>query len=157
MFKKLKDNIGLVATAIALMGSVGAGLSTAADIVNTLQGIDDRMNNIEYEFQSLKEETMVSNDIAVLYEKIYDLENAAANLGRANEQIAYLQSEINNLRVAVDNSSWDLDNKYVPEKWEWDNLGDQVIRLEAQVMSLQNSLWKLDDYGNRIAWLESNR
>jgi polyhydroxyalkanoate synthesis regulator phasin len=157
MFKKLKDNIGLVATAIALMGSVGAGLSTAADIVNTLQGIDDRMNNIEYEFQSLKEETMVSNDIAVLYEKIYDLENAAANLGRANEQIAYLQSEINNLRVAVDNSSWDLDNKYVPEKWEWDNLGDQVIRLEAQVISLQNSLWKLDDYGNRIAWLESNR
>jgi prefoldin subunit 5 len=157
MIAKIKDNIGLVATAIALMGSVGAGLSTAADIVNTLQGIDDRMNNIEYEFQSLKEETMVSNDIAVLYEKIYDLENAAANLGRANEQIAYLQSEINNLRVAVDNSSWDLDNKYVPEKWEWDNLGDQVIRLEAQVMSLQNSLWKLDDYGNRIAWLESNR
>ena len=157
MIGKIKDNIGLIATAIALMGSVGAGLSTAADIVNTLQGIDDRMNNIEYEFQSLKEETMVSNDIAVLYEKIYDLENAAANLGRANEQIAYLQSEINNLRVAVDNSSWDLDNKYVPEKWEWDNLGDQIIRLEAQVISLQNSLWKLDDYGNRIAWLESNR
>ena len=157
MLKKVKDNLGLIATAIALMGSIGAGLSTAADIVNTLQGIDDRMNNIKYEFQSLKEETMVSNDIAVLYEKIYDLENAAANLGRANEQIAYLQSEINNLRVAVDNSSWDLDNKYVPEKWEWDNLGDQVIRLEAQVMSLQNSLWKLDDYGNRIAWLESNR
>jgi hypothetical protein len=157
MIAKIKDNIGLITTAVALMGSVGAGLSTAADIVNTLQGIDDRMNNIEYEFQSLKEETMVSNDIAVLYEKIYDLENSAANLGRANEQIAYLQSEINNLRVAVDNSSWDLDNKYVPEKWEWDNLGDQVIRLEAQVISLQNSLWKLDDYGNRIAWLESNR
>ena len=44
------------------------------------------MNSIEYEFTALKESTMVSNDIAVLYEKINDLEMAAANLGRANEQ-----------------------------------------------------------------------
>src|SRR6056300_1955743 len=104
MLAKVKDNIGLIATAIALMGTIGTGLSTAADIVNTLQGIDDRMNNIEYEFTSLKESTYVQNDIAVLYEKIQDLEMAASNLGRANETIAYLQSEINNLRQAVDNS-----------------------------------------------------
>ena len=41
MLGKIKDNIGLIATAIALMGTIGTGLSTAADIVNTLQGIDD--------------------------------------------------------------------------------------------------------------------
>ena len=62
MLAKIKDNIGLIATAIALMGTIGTGLSTAADIVNTLQGIDDRMNNIEYEFTTLKESTYVQND-----------------------------------------------------------------------------------------------
>ena len=157
MMKKIKDNIGLVATAIALMGSVGAGLSTAADIVNTLQGIDERMDFIEQDFGRLKEETMVASDIAVLYEKIFDLEQQLVNAEYLGEQIAYLQADVNNLRQDVLDSGWDIENKYLPEKWEWDNLGDQVIRLEAQMVSLQNSLWKLDDYGNRIAWLESNR
>ena len=89
MMKKIKDNIGLVATAIALMGSVGAGLSTAADIVNTLQGIDERMDFIEQDFGRLKEETMVSTDIAVLYEKIFDLEQQLVNAEYLGEQIAY--------------------------------------------------------------------
>jgi archaellum component FlaC len=155
--KKIKDNIGLVATAIALMGSVGAGLSTAADIVNTLQGIDERMDFIEQDFGRLKEETMVSTDIAVLYEKIFDLEQQLVNAEYLGEQIAYLQADVNNLRQDVLDSGWDIENKYLPEKWEWDNLGDQVIRLETQLQSLTNDLWKLDDYGNRIAWLESNR
>lgn len=157
MLTKIKDNIGLVATAIALMGSVGAGLSTAADIVNTLQGIDERMDFIEQDFGRLKEETMVASDIAVLYEKIFDLEQQLVNAEYLGEQIAYLQADVNNLRQDVLDSGWDIENKYLPEKWEWDNLGDQVIRLETQLQSLTNDLWKLDDYGNRIAWLESNR
>ncbi len=155
--KKIKDNIGVVATAIALMGSVGAGLSTAADIVNTLQGIDERMDFIEQDFGRLKEETMVASDIAVLYEKIFDLEQQLVNAEYLGEQIAYLQADVNNLRQDVLDSGWDIENKYLPEKWEWDNLGDQIIRLETQLQSLTNDLWKLDDYGNRIAWLESNR
>lgn len=157
MFVKIKDNIGLIATAIALMGTIGTGLSTAADIVNTLQGIDDRMNNIEYEFTSLKESTYVQNDIAVLYEKIQDLEMAASNLGRANETIAYLQSEIANLRQAVDNSGWDLDQKYIPEKWEWQDINDKTIRMETQIQNLQQKLWEIDVLDDRIAWLESNQ
>jgi polyhydroxyalkanoate synthesis regulator phasin len=156
MIAKIKDNIGLVATAIALMGSVGAGLSTAADIVNTLQGIDDRMNQIEVDFETLQQSTWVQNDIAVLYEKISDLEQQLVNAEYLGEQVAYLQADINNLKQDVLDSGWDIENKYLLEKWEWDNLSDQVIRLEAQMASLQNSLWKLDDYGNRIAWLESN-
>jgi len=157
MIKKIKDNIGLVATAVALMGSVGAGLGTAAEIVNTLQGIDERMDFIEQDFGRLKEETMVASDIAVLYEKIFDLEQQLVNAEYLGEQIAYLQADVNNLRQDVLDSGWDIENKYLPEKWEWDNLGDQVIRLETQLQSLTNDLWKLDDYGNRIAWLESNR
>ena len=84
MLKKIKENIGLVATAIALMGSVGAGIQSLTAVVNTLQGIDERMNNIEYEFQTLKESTYVQNDIAVLYEKVQQLEmtaNDAESLG----------------------------------------------------------------------------
>jgi len=157
MFVKIKENIGLIATAIALMGTIGTGLSTAANIVNTLQGIDDRMNNIEYEFNTLKESTYVQNDIAVLYEKIQDLEMAASNLGRANETIAYLQSEINNLRQAVDNSGWDLDQKYIPEKWEWQDINDKTIRMETQIQNLQQKLWEIDVLDDRITWLESNR
>ena len=99
MFKKLKDNLGLVVTGIALMSSVGAGIQSLNAVLTTLTGIDDRMNNIEYEFSALKESTMVSNDIAVLYEKINDLEMAASNLGRANEQIAYLQSELSLIHI----------------------------------------------------------
>ena len=47
MLSKIKDNLGLIATAIALMGSVGAGLSTATEIVDTLKGIDNRMNQVK--------------------------------------------------------------------------------------------------------------
>ena len=71
MLRKLKDNLGLVVTGIALMSSVGAGVQSLNAVLQTLTGIDDRMNNIEYEFYQLKESTMVSNDIAILYEKIY--------------------------------------------------------------------------------------
>ena len=97
MLSKIKDNLGLIATAIALMGSIGAGLSTAADIVNTLQGIDDRMNQVEVDFEMLKESTFVQNDIAVLYEKIQQLEMAAQNVGRFNEEMAALQTNLMNL------------------------------------------------------------
>ena len=157
MFKKLKDNLGLVVTGIALMSSVGAGIQSLNAVLSTLTGIDDRMNNIEYEFSALKESTMVSNDIAVLYEKINDLEMAASNLGRANEQIAYLQSEINSIRQDVMDSGWDLDQKYIPEKWEWSDLNSKAIRIETQIQSLEQRMWEIDTLDDRVTWLESNR
>ena len=157
MLKKIRDNIGLVVTGIALMSSVGAGIQSLNAVLTTLTGIDDRMNNIEYEFSALKESTMVSNDIAVLYEKINDLEMAASNLGRANEQIAYLQSEINSIREDVMNSGWDLDQKYIPEKWEWTDLNTKSVRLETQIQVLEQRMWEIDTLDDRITWLESNR
>lgn len=128
MLNKVKDNLGLIATAIALMGSVGAGLSTAGDIVNTLQNIDDRMNQVEVDFQMLKESTFVQGDIAVLFEKVQKLE------------------------VASDT------NQYVQiEKWEWDDMKAQIIRLESKLMDQEQDIQQIRELKDRISWLEVNR
>ena len=128
MLGKIKDNLGLIATAIALMGSVGAGLSTAGDIVNTLQNIDDRMNQVEVDFEMLKESTFVQGDIAVLFEKVQKLE------------------------VASDT------NQYVQiEKWEWDEIKTQIIRLESQLIDQEQDLQQIRELKDRISWLEANR
>jgi ABC-type Na+ transport system ATPase subunit NatA len=128
LFDKIKDNLGLIATAIALMGSVGAGLSTAGDIVNTLQNIDDRMNQVEVDFEMLKESTFVQGDIAVLFEKVQKLE------------------------IASDT------NQYVQiEKWEWDDMKKQVMRLETQLMDQEQDIQQIRELKDRISWLEANR
>ena len=128
MLNKVKDNLGLIATAIALMGSVGAGLSTAGDIVNTLQNIDDRMNQVEVDFEMLKESTFVQGDIAVLFEKVQKLE------------------------IASDT------NQYVQiEKWEWDDMKKQVMRLETQLMDQEQDIQQIRELKDRISWLEANR
>ena len=133
MLKKLKDNLGLVVTGLALMGSVGAGFTAVVEIVDTLTGIDDRMNNIEYEFVTLKDSTYVQNDIAVLYEKITQLEMAAQNVG------------------------FDKDRFYLLEKWEYQEINDSITRMETQVQNVVNSMWELNDLKTRLAYLEANR
>ena len=130
---KIKDNLGLIATAIALMGSVGAGFTAVVEIVDTLTGIDDRMNNIEYQFVTLKDSTYVQNDIAVLYEKIMQLEMAAQNVG------------------------FDKDRFYLLEKWEYQEINDSITRMETQVQNVVNSMWELNDLKTRLAYLEANR
>ena len=127
MLNKIKDNLGLIATAIALMGSVGAGLSTAGDIVNTLQNIDDRMNQVEVDFEMLKDSTMVQGDIAVLFEKVQKLE--------------------------VSNDT----NQYVQiEKWEWEDIKQQIIRLETQLIDQDQDLNVVREIQTRLAWIEAN-
>ena len=127
MLNKVKDNLGLIATAIALMGSVGAGLSTAGDIVNTLQNIDDRMNQVEVDFEMLKDSTMVQGDIAVLFEKVQKLE--------------------------ITNDT----NQYVQiEKWEWDDMKKQVTRLETQLIDQDQDLNVVREIQTRLAWIEAN-
>ena len=127
MFAKIKDNIGLIATAIALMGTIGTGLSTAGEIVNTLQGIDDRMNQVEVDFEMLKESTFVQGDIAVLFEKVQKLEIA-------NDTNQYVQIE----------------------KWEWDDMKIQITRLEAQLMDQDQDLMVVREIQTRLAWIEAN-
>jgi len=127
MFAKIKDNIGLIATALALMGTIGTGLSTAGEIVNTLQGIDDRMNQVEVDFEMLKESTFVQGDIAVLFEKVQKLE--------------------------ITNDT----NQYVQiEKWEWDDMKTQVTRLETQLMDQEQDLMVVREIQTRLAWIEAN-
>jgi ABC-type Na+ transport system ATPase subunit NatA len=127
MLNKIKDNLGLIATAIALMGSVGAGLSTAGDIVNTLQNIDDRMNQVEVDFEMLKESTFVQGDIAVLFEKVQKLE--------------------------ITNDT----NQYVQiEKWEWEDIKQQITRLETQLIDQDQDLNVVREIQTRLAWIEAN-
>ena len=156
MFKKLKDNLGLVVTGIALMSSVGAGIQSLNAVLITLTGIDDRMNNIEYEFVSLKDSTYVQNDIAVLYEKIMQLEMAAQNVGRFNEEMATLQANLFNLEQTVRDGGFDLDRYYLLEKWEYQELNDSITRMETQVQTVNNSMWELNDLKTRLAYLEAN-
>ena len=155
MFKKLKDNLGLVVTGIALMSSVGAGIQSLNAVLITLTGIDDRMNNIEYEFVTLKESTYVQNDIAVLYEKIQSLEMAAQNVGKFNEEIATLQANLYNLEQTVKEGGFDLDRYYLLEKWEYQDLNDSITRAETQVQVVTNSMWELNDLKTRLAYLEA--
>ena len=156
MFKKLKDNLGLVVTGIALMSSVGAGIQSLNAVLITLTGIDDRMNNIEYEFVTLKDSTYVQNDIAVLYEKIQSLEMAAQNVGKFNEEIATLQANLYNLEQTVRDGGFDLDRYYLLEKWEYQDLNDSLTRMETQVQTVNNSMWELNDLKTRLAYLEAN-
>lgn len=156
MFKKLKDNLGLVVTGIALMSSVGAGIQSLNAVLITLTGIDDRMNNIEYEFVTLKDSTYVQNDIAVLYEKIMQLEMAAQNVGRFNEEMATLQANLYNLEQQVRDGGFDLDRYYLLEKWEYQELNDSITRMETQVQTVNNNMWELNDLKTRLAYLEAN-
>ena len=155
MLKKIKENIGLVATAIALMGSVGAGIQSLTAVVNTLQGIDERMNNIEYEFQTLKESTYVQNDIAVLYEKVQQLEMTANDAEFLRDKLSALEANYFNLEQQMRDSGYDFQNKYIPEKWEWQDMNDSITRVETQNQTISQSLWEIDDLKNRIAYLEA--
>ena len=155
MLSKIKENIGLIVTGIALLSSVGAGITAVGDIVTTLTNIDERMEFVEQEFSQLRDETMVSNDIAVLYEKIFALEMAAQNVGRFNEEIATLQANLFNLEQQVRDGGFDLDRYYLLEKWEYQELNDSLTRVETQIQSVNNNMWELNDLKSRLAYLEA--
>jgi len=156
MLSKIKENIGLIVTGIALLSSIGAGITAVGDIVTTLTNIDERMEFVEQEFSQLRDETMVSNDIAVLYEKIQALEMAAQNVGRFNEEMATLQANLFNLEQQVRDGGFDLDRYYLLEKWEYQELNDSLTRVETQVQTVNNSMWELNDLKTRLAYIEAN-
>ncbi len=155
MLSKIKENIGLIVTGIALLSSVGAGVTAVGEIVTTLTNIDERMELVEQEFSQLREETMVSNDIAVLYEKIQALEMAAQNVGRFNEEMATLQANLFNLEQQVRDGGFDLDRYYLLEKWEYQEINDSLTRVETQIQSVNNNMWELNDLKSRLAYLEA--
>ena len=168
MLKKVKDNLGLFVTGLALMSSVGAGIQSLNAVLTTLTGIDDRMNTIEYEFTSLKESTYVQNDIAVLYEKIQQLEQVAYNAEYLETELTTLRANYQNLDSELRDLEWKLEDfqaRYISElnnppqdtqsyelmKWEWQDLLKKVTILETN----QLETWQLDDLKNRIAYVEA--
>jgi hypothetical protein len=86
------------------------------------------MNQVEVDFEMLKESTFVQGDIAVLFEKVQKLEIA-------NDTNQYVQIE----------------------KWEWDEIKRQVIRLESQLMDQEQDIQQIRELKDRISWLEANR
>ena len=158
MIGKIKENLALVVTAITLMGSIGAGIQSLGAVLNTLNGIDERMNAIEYSFDELRSETMVSSDLATLYEKVNQLEQQASQLEYLSSQIGYYDSEINNLKQRLQDLEWKLDDSgfqdsqaYDVQKWEWQDLIKKVTTLENN----QFESWELDGLRDRIAYLEA--
>lgn len=166
MINKIKENLAIVVTGITLLGSIGAGYQSVINIVNTLTGIDERMVSIETKFENLKNETMVSNDIAVLYEKIAAIESQSQNLDYVVNQIGYYDSEINNLKQRLNDLEWkleDLENKfngndgffdsqeYSLQKWEWLDLQKKITTLENN----QLESWELDSLKDRLTYLEA--
>tara|TARA_R100001163_G_C5009874_1_gene156197 strand:- start:270 stop:791 length:522 start_codon:yes stop_codon:yes gene_type:complete len=168
MIAKIKDNLALVVTAITLMGSIGAGVQSLGAVINTLTNIDERMNTIEIDFEALKESTMVSNDIAILYEKIYQLEQVAYNAEYLETELTTLRANYQNLESEVRDLEWKLEDfqaRYISElnnppqdsqayelmKWEWQDLLKKVTVLETN----QLETWQLDDLKNRIAYVEA--
>ena len=168
MLQKIKENLALIVTGITLLGSIGAGFQSVSNIINTLTGIDERMNNIEYEFYQLKESTMVSNDIAVLYEKIYALEQVAYDAEYLETELTTLRANYQNLDNELRDLEWkveDFQNRYISDlnnpsqdsqsyelmKWEWQDLLKKVTILETN----QLETWELDDIKNRIAYVEA--
>ena len=156
MVNKIKENLGLAVTVIALMGSVGAGLRTAGNIVSTLSNIDERMIDIEINFEQLKQDTMVSNDIAVLYEKIQSLEEQAMRYQELDQTLATMTTEINTLKEDLRESGMDFSNKKLLEEWEWSDAQAQIIRIDTILQQVQQDLWNLDSLDTRIAYLEAN-
>lgn len=163
MIERIKSNLALIVTGITLLGSIGAGYQSVVNIVNTLTGIDDRMIMIESEFETLKNETMVSNDIAVLYEKINKLEQTAAQADYYENQISYLTAEVNNLDQKVRDLEFKVDEhinfdnnfndsqEYALQKWEWLDLQKKITTLENN----QLQSWELDNLKDRLTYLEA--
>ena len=160
MISKIKDNLALIVTAITLLGSVGAGIQSLNAVLTTLGNIDERMNSIEYEFTTLKESTYVQNDIAVLYEKIYDLEEQAQQLEYLAGRIGFFDSEINNIKQRFGDLEWKFDDEsnfvdsqaYELQKWEWQDLLRKITVIETN----QLETWEIDNIKDRLTYLETS-
>tara|TARA_R100001460_G_scaffold22434_2_gene45661 strand:- start:4223 stop:4717 length:495 start_codon:yes stop_codon:yes gene_type:complete len=160
MISKIKDNLALIVTAITLLGSVGAGIQSLNAVLTTLSNIDERMNSIEYEFTTLKESTYVQNDIAVLYEKIYDLEEQAQQLEYLAGRIGFFDSEINNIKQRLGDLEWKFDDEnnfvdsqaYELQKWEWQDLLRKITVIETN----QLETWEIDNIKDRLTYLETS-
>lgn len=168
MFTKIKDNLAIVVTAITLLGSIGAGIQSLGAVLTTLSNIDDRMYQIEEQFDQLRSETMVSSDIATLYEKINTLEQQASQYEYLSSQIGYYDSEINNLKQELRDLEWQVDEfmnrdanfqdsqEYSLQKWEWQDNLKTIERIKSDIDVLNSQMWEVEDVRARLGYVEAN-
>ncbi len=169
MLSKIKENLALVVTGIALLSSVGAGFQAVTSIVSTLTNIDERMYLIEQDFEDLRNETMVSSDIAVLFSRLENLERLADGVSYFEERVIALETNYQNLDRRVSDLTYKVENLeaqflsdgfgsggYSLEEWEWLDLQKQLTRIETELDLFGTDDWVLDDLKNRIIWLEAN-
>ena len=161
MLKKIKDNLALLVTAITLVGAIGSGVQSLNAVLNTLTGIDDRMNDIEYRFDELERSTMVASDIATLYEKIQQLENDGYALQQYKDKIISLETMTWNLEQKVfelenEFKSISMSDEVTISQWEFDQLKTDVVVNIAEINNIKADLWQIDDLKTRMAWIEAN-
>ena len=111
---------------------------------------------------------MVSNDIAILYEKLYQLEQEAYNAEYLETEITTLRANYQNLESEVRDLEWKLEDfqaRYISElnnppqdsqayelmKWEWQDLLKKITTLENN----QLESWEFDNLRDRITYLEA--
>ena len=124
------------------MSSVGAGFQAVTSIVSTLTNIDERMYLIEQDFEDLRNETMVSSDIAVLFSRLENLERLADGVSYFEERVIALETNYQNLDRRVSDLTYKVENLeaqflsdgfgsggYSLEEWEWLDLQKQLTAI----------------------------
>ena len=128
MLEKIRNNIALVIGGFTIVGGIVGGINTVGRLVDTLSGIDDRVSQLE----ELVADNEINNQISILYEKIYQLEQVAFQ--------EYKDREIN----FNDSQAYEL------QKWEWQDLLKQLERVKTQVETVNQKWYQIDDLNNQI-------
>ena len=122
------------------------------------------MYDLEYRFDELRNETQVSNDIAILYEKIYQLESANYDNEYLSERVTVLENKVWELENDLGEITYlserityieanmynQPENDNVIELWEFQNLRDRVLILETEFGDLYDVDWRLDELENAV-------
>jgi len=167
MLEKIRNNIALVIGGFTIVGGIVGGINTVGRLVDTLSGIDDRVSQLE----ELVADNEITNQISILYEKIYQLEQVAYNAEYLEERVAYLDANYQNLNQQVNDLEWAFDDyknremnnqdsqEYSVQKWEWQDMLKQLERIKTQVENVNNKWWQVDDntYQIQNLWNESHQ
>ena len=158
MLEKIRNNIALVIGGFTIVGAVVGGINTVGRLVDTLSGIDDRVSQLE----QLVADNEIQNQISILYEKIYQLEQVAynvdyySNLLKLDQKVMYLEWKVDDFQNRyisdLNNPSQDS-QEYSLQKWEWQDMLKQIERMKTQVENVNQNWWQVDENTNQIQQL----
>ena len=131
MIKFLRENIPVILGGVTLVGAIFSGVQQLTLVVDNLNSVDDRIYNLEEQFYQLEQSTMVSNDIAILYEKIYQLESANYENDYLAERVLLLEENYSDLQQKMYDLEY-LENPYHHEYLEGQSDLEYLEYLEDQ-------------------------